>query len=598
MKNILNKILEAHHDDIEQQEVIKTDKNRLIIEAPAGYGKTRTMISQIAYLIASYKLPNPKKILALTFSVNAAYKIRKDIASSVFEGLPPHSLKDKVFATNYHGFCRRILSLYGYLIDENLRNIENLISIDDSNSESLNRDQGLDLEIAYFLSDFNAAVKQLDYKFIKENFLNYNEIVRKTLLNNNFITFNSILTLTIELFLSRPDLKTFYQRLYPIIIVDEFQDTNILSWYLLNCLVSDKTKLYLYGDSLQRIYGFIGAIPNLLKKSQKKFKADKIELKINYRFKNNKEMLLLDKNIREIAKDINSNPKQKASLLFYLTENQDEEAELICNLCREILNTHNDKRIAILVRQRGKNIDRIIEEFKNKQIDFFYALFSDEDKEYVEFHKIVLKNFLNLLKTNKMKRDLLKDLIKDLIEQEKQKLMNDVKKALIELFKTYWNEVLFGEYNFLGTSEKVDFIKDTLENYGLKQYLGYTKHRITITTVHGAKGLEWDFVILPDMEQYSFPNWLGLCGSCKKLTNCEISYWELAKNNDFYNELSIFYVAVTRAKIKNIFTASKHRIDNEGNLKTVNISCLLKLPGLEINTMKLQELHKLKDLLI
>lgn len=551
MNDILNKILEAHDGDIEQQEVIKTDKNRLIIEAPAGYGKTKTMISQIAYLIASSKLPNPKKILALTFSVNAAYKIRKDIVSSVFEGLPPYFLKDKVFASNYHGFCRRVLSLYGYLIDERLKNIQNFVNIDDSDIQTLqNNIRELDFKTAKFLTDFNDDVKKINIEFIKENFKKYNNTVKEYLLNNNFITFNSILTLTIELFQSRPDTKAFYQRLYPIIIVDEFQDTNILSWCLLKILVSDRTKLYLYGDSLQRIYGFIGAIPDLLEKSQKKFKADKIELRNNYRFKNNQEMLILDKNIREIAKDINSNPKQKASLTFYLTKNQDEEAELICNLCRKILDMSNDKRIAILVRQRGKNIDRIIEEFKNKKIDFFYALFSDEDKEYVEFHKIVLKNFLNLLKTKKMRKNLLKDLIEDLIQQEKQKSNNDeIKKALIELFETYWNKVLFGEYNFLETEEKIEFIRDTLENNSLKQYLGYTKHRILITTVHGAKGLEWDYVILPDMEQYSFPNYSGLCSHCRYQQNCEVE-WDNMICNEFYNELSVFYVAITRAKKK------------------------------------------------
>ncbi|MEJ5189074.1 MAG: ATP-dependent helicase [Breznakiellaceae bacterium] len=401
MNNILSIILESHRDDREQQEVITTDKNRLVIEAPAGYGKTKTMISQIAYLIASHKLPNPKKILALTFSVNAAYKVRKDISSSAFERLPPHFLKDKVVATNYHGFCRRVLSLYGYSIDEKLKNIENFISIDDSDIEILNRNQGLDLETAKFLSDFNDAVKKINIECIKDKFFNYNNTVKKNLLNTNFITFNSIITLTIELFHSKQNIKDFYQKLYPIIIVDEFQDTNILSLCLLNTLVSDETRLYLYGDSLQRIYGFIGAIPNLLEISQKKFKADKIELKTNYRFKNNQEMLVLDKNIREIAKDISSDPNQKASLKLYLTKNQDEEADIICNLCKSMLERNKNKRIAILVRQRGKNIDRIIEEFKNKRIDFFYALFSDEDKEYVEFHKTALTCFLNLLKNKK-----------------------------------------------------------------------------------------------------------------------------------------------------------------------------------------------------
>lgn len=180
MNNILNKILEAHKDDNEQQKVITTDKNRLIIEAPAGYGKTKTIISQIAYLIASYKLPNPKKILVLTFSVNAANKIRKDIASFAFEELPPNFLKDKVFATNYHSFCIRVLSLYGYLKNERLENIENFLSIDDRDIQILKENmKGLDFKTAKFLTNFNGALKKIDKEFFARNFKYYNNIVKK-----------------------------------------------------------------------------------------------------------------------------------------------------------------------------------------------------------------------------------------------------------------------------------------------------------------------------------------------------------------------------------------------------------------------------------
>ncbi|WP_225370278.1 UvrD-helicase domain-containing protein [Methanobrevibacter arboriphilus] len=56
-----------------------SEESRVIVEAPAGYGKTKTLISKIAYLICDKYIKNSKKILILTFSVNAAYKIKKDI---------------------------------------------------------------------------------------------------------------------------------------------------------------------------------------------------------------------------------------------------------------------------------------------------------------------------------------------------------------------------------------------------------------------------------------------------------------------------------------------------------------------------------------
>jgi DNA helicase-2/ATP-dependent DNA helicase PcrA len=60
-----------------QLDVIFSAADKILVEAPAGYGKTNTMVSKIAYMLATQQIPNPKKILALTFSVNAAYKIKK-----------------------------------------------------------------------------------------------------------------------------------------------------------------------------------------------------------------------------------------------------------------------------------------------------------------------------------------------------------------------------------------------------------------------------------------------------------------------------------------------------------------------------------------
>lgn len=54
-------IKDLHENDEKQLDVIFTESPRVIVEAPAGYGKTTTMISRIAYLYASGRIPNPKK---------------------------------------------------------------------------------------------------------------------------------------------------------------------------------------------------------------------------------------------------------------------------------------------------------------------------------------------------------------------------------------------------------------------------------------------------------------------------------------------------------------------------------------------------------
>ena len=118
-------ISKQHEGDERQLSVIFSEQSRVIVEAPAGYGKTTTMISRIAYLFASGKIPNPKRILGLTFSVNAALKVKREIS----EKLPilmnaknnPAIVSEKATVTNYHGFCKSVLKKYGYLLTDTLR---------------------------------------------------------------------------------------------------------------------------------------------------------------------------------------------------------------------------------------------------------------------------------------------------------------------------------------------------------------------------------------------------------------------------------------------------------------------------------------------
>ncbi|KKC30236.1 UvrD-helicase domain-containing protein [Caldanaerobacter subterraneus] len=594
MKELIEKIKQNHSNDEEQLEVIFTDKKRIIVEAPAGYGKTKTMISRIAYLIATNRIPNPKKILALTFSVNAAYKIKKDVAENlpfILSNSPisPVSVKDKVFATNYHGFCRRVLRLYGYLLHESLRNIEYLRGVDDSKIEELiNLEVGLDFSNAKRLSDYNDAIKEIKIQYLEDNYSDYIEKIKFYFLPNGYITFNAILLLTIELFKKYPAILKFYRTLFPIVIVDEFQDTNILSWTLLQLLIGEDAEVIFIGDPLQRIYDFIGAIPDLMTEATTKYDLHKIELKTNYRFKNNQQLLLLDKNIRENAKNPSSPSIQEiANIKTFQFSDQTEEAKGVLSLCQEILGNDPASKIAILVKQRGRNIDEILKAFKDTKFPFFYALYGDEEKEYIEFHQKSLKEFLDVVSNsgNKINKRIIQRFfkkVKNIFKNSDDEIYN----SLLILLETFLNRI-FIEFSFLSMEEKIELIKDVLESRSLKQYLGYVESKIIISTVHGGKGLEWDYIILPDMEQYSFPNYPGLCGICQFKNDCKIN-WNLASRipdfeRRFYSELSVFYVAVTRAKKEVFFTYSNKRIHHTGDERDTNVSCLLKLPGIKLN---------------
>lgn len=572
-----------HSGDESQLEVIFSNEKRLIVEAPAGYGKTRTMISKIAYMLATNQLIRPKKILALTFSVNAAFKIKKEVFNYLpmlftQSGIEYHFIDDYIFVSNYHQFCRHVLSLYGYLIHPNLKNIKYFSSIDDSDIQDLyNLKIGLTFDELNMITDFNRAVKEINTQFLNKNFIKYNDLILTYFVPHNYITYNGILTLTYQLFKIYPKILNFYQKYYPIIIIDEFQDTNILHWYLLNLLITDNTQLIFMGDSLQRIYGFIGAIPKLLDLAESTFKMTKIRLKKNHRFKDNPQMLLLERNIRLNAENP-SNPQisKNIKINHSLLPDQKSEALWLVEEIKTLLNCEPNAQIAILVKQRNENVAKILDELSTNKVDYFYGLFRDEDPIYIEFHRKCLEHFISLLKKNdRINKPFIRTLhrnIKNDLEKE-----NPLNYSLLELLEIFCNKI-FIDYSFLDNEEKISLILDTFEHRTLKHYMENINKKVIVSTVHGAKGLEWDYVFIPDMEKFSFPNYYGLCGICRCATSCNLQVTSEIESK-FLEELSTFYVAVTRARKTVFFSSSSTRINNSGNEEPTNVSCFLKLPG-------------------
>jgi DNA helicase-2/ATP-dependent DNA helicase PcrA len=291
-------------------------------------------------------------------------------------------------------------------------------------------------------------------------------------------------------------------------------------------------------------------------------------------------MLQLDSNIRRNAE----NPYKPAIVKEVIVDltvaaNQKIESARIADKCVSLIKSNAGARLAILVKQRGNNVNSIIESFGALGIPYFYCLFTDEDAGYIQFHRICRAVFSDLIKVhNRITKALCLSHLK-MVMKRFPRGKNPMDDALLSLLEIFW-ERIFVDYQYLSNEEKIIFIIDTFEYNGLKQYIEYAKSDIVISTVHAAKGLEWDFVILPDMEQDSFPNYYGLCGSCGCRPNCHLLV--TAKNeSQFLDELSVFYVAVTRAKKQVYFSCSETQLDSSNNLRPKKISCFLGLPGIK-----------------
>jgi len=436
------------------------------------------------------------------------------------------------------------------------------------------------------LSDLCDAIKDARGKYINDNVGSYLVKIRSHLLPNNYITYNSIILFTLQLFDDYPELLKFYHNYFPIVIVDEFQDTNIISYAILRQLISEQTKAIFIGDALQRIYGFIGAIPNLMKRAKEQFGMLEIKLKENHRFRDNPKMMLLDKNIRLNAEnpsvpDIDDN----AVVDLEIFEDQQEEAQWVQEKIQDIMEDDSSVKVAVLVRGRGLNVQEIIDRLEGEGIDYFYALYTDEDIPYINFHRECLSVFISHIKDNDRITKLNLKRFYSKVQQAYKNQDLPVIQSLLGLLKIFLDR-LTDEYYFLTNEEKIIFVLDTLENKALKQQMEYVDKNLIVSTVHGAKGLEWDYVILPDMEQYVFPNYFSLCGSCNFKYNsihngfCQLVYNERIERQ-FLEELSVYYVSVTRAKKDVYFSSSKRRIHYSGEKRNTYVSCLLSLPGIQ-----------------
>lgn len=222
---------------------------------------------------------------------------------------------------------------------------------------------------------------------------------------------------------------------------------------------------------------------------------------------------------------------------------------------------------------KGQDITKLkgnaLMKFRRKQLGFIFQDFN-------------LLDTLNAFDNIALQRDLKKCLLA-IKRRQHEIYQQDAKKYIFEsMYKLL--EILFAESKKVeGTSkDKYEYIDFTLENKGLKHMMEFIDEQIVLTTIHAAKGLEWEYVIIPKLNGFAFPN-SYMCNSCQDTGSCnrgfdycEFTYRQTMESK-FKEEMSIFYVAITRAK-KDVFFTVNTGVNKWNYVKT--ISCLLNLEGL------------------
>lgn len=268
-----------------QKNAVRHKDGPMLVLAGPGSGKTLVITERTKYLIQEYKIPE-ENILVITFTRAAAGEMKER-----FLRLVGDHRTDVSFGT-FHSIFFTILRHAYTLSPENIiREEERRICIKD-----IVLSMGLEYEdekeyISELLSEISMVkgnrIELSTYYSLScgdEVFRSiYNEYNRR-IKSVRKIDFDDMLLLCYELFSERPDILKLWQNKFKYILVDEFQDINILQYDIVRMLAAPLNNLFIVGDDDQSIYRFRGAKPEIMLNFPVDYPDSKrIFLNINYR---------------------------------------------------------------------------------------------------------------------------------------------------------------------------------------------------------------------------------------------------------------------------------------------------------------------------
>ena len=342
--------------------------NKLVL-AGAGSGKTRVLTYRIAKLIQDFNV-RPSDVLALTFT-NKASREMKDRIESILK----ISSQGLWFGT-FHGICRRILKIHWReaelserftILDsqDQLRLIKRILK-GNNYDEKLYDPKSIQSFINRKKDNGQRSnnISDKDDEVYVAIFKEYEIILKQTM----SVDFADLILKTYELFRSHTQILNYYTKRFKHIMVDEFQDTNLLQFKLLKLLNNDTGSLYAVGDDDQSIYGWRGALSKNIKSFTDQFTDVEIfKLEQNYRSSNKILKVansLISHNKNRLGKELWTASERGETVKIFEAYNNDEESSFIVDKIK-MLERDGYKKSEIAILYRNNFLSRRLEEELN-----------------------------------------------------------------------------------------------------------------------------------------------------------------------------------------------------------------------------------------
>ena len=272
-----------------QREAAEAIGGPVLILAGPGSGKTRVIAHRVAYLITVCRI-SPHRIMAVTFTNKAAREMEERL-----HRLIGAALGDLTIGT-FHAICARILRRDGKAIGIDPRFViydeEDQLSLLKRGIQEIGLDpkQYVPRAIASAITAAKSRVLT-PQDYIQHTRSYFEEVVgrvyeryQQLLAESNALDFDDLLMKTVQLFRNSPETLSKYQSRYLHILVDEFQDTNLVQYELIKQLGGERHNICVVGDPDQSIYSWRFAdLRNILSFEKDYPEAKLVLLEQNYR---------------------------------------------------------------------------------------------------------------------------------------------------------------------------------------------------------------------------------------------------------------------------------------------------------------------------
>ena len=589
----------------QQLEAVTYLEGPLLIVAGAGSGKTKVLTSKIAHIIEEKKA-FPNQILSVTFTNKAA----KEMQTRVSNILGKKAIGLSWLGT-FHSISAKLLRKHARAVG--LNHNFTIIDQDDQTRLIKNICKSENIDIKKISPNFILSVidkwKNNGWypdevilkksEVIEKNLLQIYKIYQTKLIDLNACDFGDLLLHCVKLFQNNSDICEIYSKNFKYILVDEYQDTNIIQSKWLSFLSSHNKNLCCVGDDDQSIYSWRGAeIKNFLEFDKTYENTKVIRLEKNYRSTQNILYVaseLIKNNNKRVGKKLFSDGEDGELINLDCYRNGKDEAINVGDKIEGLKKSFGYNNIAILVRaifQTREFEERFlkiglpyrivggIKFYERSEIKdcIAYLRIIYQTKDDLAFERIVnvpkrsvgdttVKQIAEYAKQNnfsyfeaskklielnkiKPKTKIGLSIILNLIEKWKKDFhnkINHIKILQMILDESGYSQMLKNKKDLenenrienikelLSAMKEFDNLESFLEHVSLATSLDrdWEGEKVSLMTMHAAKGLEFDVVFLPGWEEGLFPHQKSI---------------EEKGENGLEEERRLAYVGITRAK--------------------------------------------------